>query len=263
MTKQTYLIGEFSKRTGISIRTLHYYDEIGLLQPEKHPNSGHRMYTDEDVVTLQKIVSLKFLGYSLEKIGELLNHSSFTVSLNSTLNLHMKKLEEEKEHIERSLAAIRRTITILEDEREVDSSVLVTLIGNMQTEKHQKEWLEKYQLAVVAEIFDEKSEEEKLAIDKEYIRVAKGLKRLFGRPVEDEEVQKLVVSYMEAIFTFLGKDVMTELGNMNVEIEKLKELEALVPSPFTKEEEEWLMQAMDYYLEKIGYVFLGADNEND
>lgn len=261
MTNQTYLIGEFSKRTGISIRTLHYYDEIGLLQPEKHPSSGHRMYKDEDIITLQKIVSLKFLGYSLEKISELLHQSSFTVSLNSTLNLHMQKLEEEKAHIERSLAAIRRTITILEDEREVDSSVLLTLISNMQTEQHQKEWLKKYQLAEVAEIFDQRSEEEKIAIDKEYIKVAKGLKKLYGKDVEDKEVQKLVKSYMEAVLTFIGEDVLAELGKMNVEIENLSELEELVTTPFTKEEEEWLIQAMDYYFEKMSYY--EPDNENE
>ncbi|MBS3680798.1 MerR family transcriptional regulator [Ornithinibacillus massiliensis] len=250
MGKQSYLIGEFSKRTGISIRTLHYYDELGLLRPEKHPSSGHRLYKDEDVVTLQKIVSLKFLGYSLDTIGEMLNQKSFTVSLNSTLNLHVKKLEEEKENIERSLAAIKRTIMILEEEGEVESSVLLSLISSIQTEPHQKEWLEKYQLESVAELIESKTEDEKLAIDKEYIKVSKGLKRLYGRPFEDKEVKELVESYMEAVFKFLGEDVVTELGEIDLEEEKIMELETMVPSPFSKEEEEWLAKAMEYYMER-------------
>lgn len=81
-----FSIGEFSRKTGISIRNLRYYDEIGLLVPEKHPTSGHRMYNDKDVLTLQKILSLKFLGYSLDKITD----------LNETLSLHLKALEEQK-----------------------------------------------------------------------------------------------------------------------------------------------------------------------
>lgn len=65
--KESFAIGEISAKSGISIRTLHYYDEIGLLKPEKHPISGHRIYKNQDIITLQKITSLKFLGYSLEK----------------------------------------------------------------------------------------------------------------------------------------------------------------------------------------------------
>ncbi|MEY9972973.1 DNA-binding transcriptional MerR regulator [Lysinibacillus sp. RC46] len=61
-----FSIGEFSEKTGIPIPTLHYYDEIGLLQPEKNPSSGHRTYYFQDIITLQKIISLKFLGYSLD-----------------------------------------------------------------------------------------------------------------------------------------------------------------------------------------------------
>ncbi|GAB7388057.1 hypothetical protein BSNK01_18940 [Bacillaceae bacterium] len=49
-----YSIGEFSKMTRTSVRTLHYYDEIGLLKPAKHPSSGHRMYDDGDIMKLQK-----------------------------------------------------------------------------------------------------------------------------------------------------------------------------------------------------------------
>ena len=55
-----FSIGEFSEKTGIPIPTLHYYDEIGLLRPEKNPSSGHRIYNYQDIIILQKIISLKF-----------------------------------------------------------------------------------------------------------------------------------------------------------------------------------------------------------
>ena len=66
-----YTIGTFSKMTNITTRTLHYYDEIGLLTANR-TESGHRYYTKKELITLQRIVSLKFLGYSLDTIKELL-----------------------------------------------------------------------------------------------------------------------------------------------------------------------------------------------
>ena len=114
-----YSIGEFSEKTGISIRTLHYYDEIGLLQPKKNPTSGHRIYRHQDAITLQKILSLKFLGYNLDKIAELLSVSSFSDDLNETLKHHYRALEKEKDRIERSMTAVKRVIMILEKEREI------------------------------------------------------------------------------------------------------------------------------------------------
>jgi DNA-binding transcriptional MerR regulator len=156
-----YSIGEFSEKTGISIRTLHYYDEIGLLQPEKHPTSGHRIYNHQDILTLQKIVSLKFLGYSLDKITNLLHESSFTVDLNETLTLHLETLEKEKERIEQSMMSIKRVIKLLEEEGEVDSTVLLSLIHHTQAEHSQKEWMERHIPTDIVEELSKKTEEEK------------------------------------------------------------------------------------------------------
>ena len=52
-------IGELAKQTGLSIRTLHYYDEIGLLCPSHRYDIGHRLYSDEDIIRLQQILSLR------------------------------------------------------------------------------------------------------------------------------------------------------------------------------------------------------------
>ncbi|QNU39640.1 MerR family transcriptional regulator [Geobacillus sp. 44B] len=58
---------EFARKASVSVRTLRYYDKLGLLVP-KHNQSGHRLYTDEDLIQLQYILSLKFLGFSLKKL---------------------------------------------------------------------------------------------------------------------------------------------------------------------------------------------------
>lgn len=251
MEKESYSIGEFSRRTGVSIRTLHYYDELGLLTPEKHPSSGHRLYKDEDVRTLQKIISLKFLGYSLEKIGDMLNQTSFTVDLNDTLQLHLQKLEEEKAMIEESEAAIRRVISILEEEEEVSSSVLMSLISSMQGETRQKNWLEEHQLDQIAKLYT-LSEEDELGLAKAFARFTSGMKQLYGKSAEDQEVQELVARYIEATLTFLDDEVMEQLKQLDLEEEKIQEFEALLPPlPFSPEEEKWVYEAIEYYWDKL------------
>lgn len=62
-------VGELARRTGLSIRALHHYDEIGLLKPSAHTASGHRLYTAADIARLHHILSLKQLGFSLEEIA--------------------------------------------------------------------------------------------------------------------------------------------------------------------------------------------------
>lgn len=70
-------VKEVAELTGISVRTLHHYDEIGLLSPGRKAESGYREYTDEDLETLQQILFFRELGFPLKKIKDVLNSPSF------------------------------------------------------------------------------------------------------------------------------------------------------------------------------------------
>jgi DNA-binding transcriptional MerR regulator len=85
-------IGELAKQTGISIRTLHYYDEIGLLSPSHRTEVGHRLYIDQDIIRLQQIMSLRQLDFSLQEIRECLENPAF--SLQKVIDLHRTRLQE-------------------------------------------------------------------------------------------------------------------------------------------------------------------------
>lgn len=65
--------GEIAQRTGLTVRTLHHYDAIGLLRPSARTESGHRRYTAEDLARLQQIVSLRAVGLPLDEIGRVLD----------------------------------------------------------------------------------------------------------------------------------------------------------------------------------------------
>jgi MerR family copper efflux transcriptional regulator len=72
MTTTTMHIGELAERTGLSLRTIRHYDEVGILKPTGRTDGGFRLYTAEDESRLLLIRRMKPLGYSLEETGQLL-----------------------------------------------------------------------------------------------------------------------------------------------------------------------------------------------
>jgi len=76
---RSYRVGEFAARTGVSVRTLHHYDRIGLLRPAAHSARGYRLYTEEELLRLQQILTLRFLGFRLASIGALLERPDFQI----------------------------------------------------------------------------------------------------------------------------------------------------------------------------------------
>src|SRR5262245_17293899 len=93
MSFEALKVGELAKRTGLTIRTLHHYDEIGLLKPSLHTEAGHRLYTAGDVARLQQVLSLRQLGFGLEEIKACLDRPGF--SLLEVIGLHVVRLREQ------------------------------------------------------------------------------------------------------------------------------------------------------------------------
>lgn len=246
-----YAIGEFSEKTGLSIRSLHYYDEIGVLQPERDTSSGHRIYSYQDLITLQKIMNLKFLGYSLEEIARMLHEPSFNSDLTETLTLHVNQLEKNKANIEKSITAIQKVMKLIEEEGEVDSSILFNLVQYMQTEPAQKEWMGKNQLTDWAEYLSHKSEDEKSALYLSTVQVYKEIKQLYSTSIEKPEVQALVQKYLEVSLAYSGPEIIESFSERNVETLDFTEIKEMVPSPLTEEEEEWLNHALIYYMKQV------------
>jgi hypothetical protein len=83
--------------------------------------------------------------------------------------------------------------------------------------------------------------------------MAKEVKQLYGRPVEDSQVQEMIKTYLEASFAFLGEDLMHKLAEADVEELDIQELEDMAPSPFTEDEQKWLNQAMEHYVKQAEF----------
>src|SRR5947209_11597817 len=95
-------VGELARRTGLTVRTLHHYDEIGLLKPSLHTEAGHRLYTAGDVARLQQVLSLRQLGFPLEEIRDCVDRPYFAPR--EVIRLHVARLREQIE-LQRNLCA--------------------------------------------------------------------------------------------------------------------------------------------------------------
>ncbi|WP_313430448.1 MerR family transcriptional regulator [Siminovitchia terrae] len=107
-------VKEVAELIGISVRTLHHYDEIGLLSPKRKAESGYREYTDEDLETLQQILFFRELGFPLKKIKDVLNSPSF--DRQEALLLQKKMLLEKRSRLDQMILLIERTIQHAEGE---------------------------------------------------------------------------------------------------------------------------------------------------
>lgn len=101
-------IKEVADLVGISVRTLHHYDEIGLLIPDETTESGYRLYSDDNLETLQQILFFKELGFPLKKIKEIIGNPAF--DRDEALALHHKMLLEKRNRLDKMISTVEKTI---------------------------------------------------------------------------------------------------------------------------------------------------------
>jgi DNA-binding transcriptional MerR regulator len=102
--KTWYRACEFAEIAGVTVRTLHHYDRIGLLKPGKRSNTGYRLYRLEDLERLEQIVALKFLGLPLSGIRRVIDQEP--ISMAEELARQQVSLLEKRRLLDRALAAI-------------------------------------------------------------------------------------------------------------------------------------------------------------
>lgn len=126
--KKYYSIGEFSKLTGVTQRTLRYYDEKHLLKPSKISESGRRYYQEKDMIPLQQIITLKYLGFALEDIEPLLNEKKG--NLQDSLKFQRKLMTQKQEHLNQVIKALDHAIEISEEGKWIRESYIFLFIAS-------------------------------------------------------------------------------------------------------------------------------------
>jgi MerR family transcriptional regulator, thiopeptide resistance regulator len=140
-----YKVSEFAEKAGVTVRTLHHYDRLGLLKPSGRSLSGYRLYADADFIRLQQIVTLKFIGLPLKDIKDLLDGSN--LDLQSALSLQRKLLMEKQRQLQTALTAIAEAEAEAErarkSRRAPDLAALKKIIEVMERQDNM-EWTKKY-----------------------------------------------------------------------------------------------------------------------
>jgi DNA-binding transcriptional MerR regulator len=132
-----FTVKQLANLAGVSARTLHYYDEIGLLKPDRNPENGYRIYARPALLRLQQILFLRELGFSLEAIQGILDQPGF--DLLPALEQHRQALKERQERLERLLLTVERTILHLRGGIEMDNKELFEGFSEEKQKEYEEE----------------------------------------------------------------------------------------------------------------------------
>ncbi|WP_317316966.1 methyltransferase domain-containing protein [Longibaculum muris] len=135
-----YKTGEFAKMANLSIRTIRYYDKIGLLKPSKIADNGYRMYSDRDFMKLQKILSLKYLGFSLDDIFSMTVNDSY-LSLQQSLSLQKKMIDQKIEQLQNIKLSLEKTEQFITQSQNIDWKAI---LDNINFNTMEQDLLEQY-----------------------------------------------------------------------------------------------------------------------
>lgn len=175
-----YTIKQVADMSGISTRTLRYYDQIDLLKPAEHSDSGYRLYEDKELNRLQQILLYRSLGMKLEQIQSVLDDPAFHTL--TALEDHQRKLEAEQEKINRLLATVKRTIQYTKGE--------ITMTAEEKFEGFKKERLEENERLYGEEIREKYGEETIEKSNKKFMNLSEADFQEMQR-IEDELFMKL------------------------------------------------------------------------
>jgi DNA-binding transcriptional MerR regulator len=196
-------VGELAKRTGLTVRTLHHWDEIGLLRPSGRTPSGHRLYEAADLARLHRIRSLRFLGFGLEDITRLLERPE--KHLAALIHGCLAQLEEQIElarNLKSQLEIFARRL------EKAEAMSLDEMMNQLELMKMYEKHYTKEQLAQLEARRQELGEEAIEAAQQEWPRLIDEVKSLreAGVPAADPRMRPLAARWMELVKAFTGGD---------------------------------------------------------
>jgi DNA-binding transcriptional MerR regulator len=227
--KTLFQAREFAELAGVTVRTLHHYDRLGLLKPSRYTEAGYRLYGERDFARLQQIVMLKFIGLSLKEIKELLNQRE--LDLQMTLRLQREVVEARRRHLDTVIQAIERAEHAMQTSAEPDWETFKQIVEviNMQNDM---EWMKKYYTEEqLAELAERGTPEVLERGQRDWAQLLKEVEAAVADGVDpqSEKAQELAARWQSLIEAFTG-------GNPGIRenLTKLYADQANWPSTFTK-----------------------------
>jgi DNA-binding transcriptional MerR regulator len=229
MVDQTLLsVKQLAELAGVSTRTLHYYDEIGLLPPARVEDNGYRRYDQGSVLTLQQILFYRELGLSLKEIAEIIHQPEF--DLLQALQDHKAELRHRALRLERLIETVEKTIQHLEGDYQMSKNELFSGFSEEQQQEYFKEAEEIYDPKLVRQSqrrWESYSQQQKDQVRAEGEAIHRAILEVMDKGAASPEVQNqvgalhrhFVTSYYDCTY-----EIFRGLGQMWVEDARFKEV---------------------------------------
>lgn len=220
----TFSVNQLAKLAGISVRTLHHYDEIGLLKPSARTESKYRYYGEKELLRLQQILFYKELDLPLAQITEILDDPGFDTE--RALLSHRKELVKRKNRTNELLKTIDKTIIHLKTKK-MNFEDMYRGFSKEQAEAYEKEAKQKWGDKIVEESKQRVKNMGKEGLDKllqEGEEISKELSALMHLKPGDKQVQQLTQRHYTIIDRFytVTPKIYRGLADMYVEDERFK-----------------------------------------
>lgn len=206
-------VNEVSKLTGVSIRTLHYYDEIGLLHPSDVTEAGYRLYDDTALERLQQILLFRELEFPLKEIARIINDANF--DREKALKQQIELLTLKKEHLE-NLITFARGIQ-LTGENNMDFKAFDTQKIKEYTQKAKEQWGDTKAYKEFEQKNEKRSRDEQQVITNGLMTLFVEFGRMMNQSPDSDAVQAQVrklQDYITKNFYHCTNEILAGLGQM-------------------------------------------------
>ena len=252
----SYKIKEVADMVGVSVRTLHHYDKIGILKPESVTPAGYRLYNDGDLERLQQVLFFKELDFSLEEIKEILDNPDF--DRKHALKTHRELLIEKKKRLDKIIKSVDKTIDSIEGGIDMNKKEMFEGFDMSEIEAHKEKYAEETkQKYGDSGAYKESMKKTSKYTKEDWARINASNERIYGKIVanmdkgiDNPEVQNAVDELRQEItnnFYNCTIEIFRGLGDLYVNDERFtanidKHKQGLA---------KFLSEAMHYYCDNI------------
>lgn len=242
-------VKQLASLAGITTRTLHYYDEIGLLKPDSVTENGYRRYSEPAVLRLQQILFYRELDFPLETIRELISRPEFDVVC--ALQSHRAALQERSKRLDTLIHTIDKTLEHLEGKRSINQNEFFEGWTEEKQPEFENEIRAKYGVHAMDGVIDWNSytKEQKAAIIAEGLANTRAMADLMDMSAKDSQVQAVVARWHRHLKYFYEPSVerLRGLGQMYVEDPRFSAGYEKVKSGLAL----FMKQAIDVYCDRL------------
>ncbi len=246
----TYTVKQISELAGVSVRTLHYYDEIGLLEPSQVGENGYRYYEDESLFRLQQILFFRELDLSLDEIKSILDQPDF--DLVAALQAHRAGIEAKVRRLNGLISTIDSTILHLTGEVEMSKPKLFEGFSEEEEKRYVQKARETWDTEEVDTTYkrwNRYTPEKQAAIKAEGAAIYQDLAALIDQDPASPAVQQVIGRWHQHMRYFYEPSVerLRGLGQLYVEspdfARNFREVHPNLP--------EFMQSAIEYYCDHV------------